>query len=352
MMYKAGAQRMMQFMPNVRQISCVIRGHYRTHVFEFPKAAYVGLIHMPPAIIIDREDVRATLVSDFLQYFMRESSFQHYEVCCVLRAQVSRAIKTHSKNAGDKNLPLFLVVEQETQCETAMEDGTCFEIDEVHESGKEMIVGGRVGERTIMACKVGDAPWPDVDEDRSIFVNRVLGAAQVVQSDANAVREIVSSSCFYDDNGLAVRSTRMNMSAGLAVLKRTTDADIYDKVQEMHKLVCIFEGANSSDVERECLDNLVESLRLNKIGTDESRRERYLAVFDAMMRVLGNDHNHTFYRKHKDRRHELAHPSSDTVLDLKEFYGLRRDAMAEVRGLFLDGGSERRKMKRGRQSKQ
>ena len=352
MMTKAGAQRMMQFMPNVRQTSCVIRGHYRTLVFEFPKAAFVGLEHMPPAIIIDREDVRATLVSDLLQYFTQGCSFPHYDICCALRSHISRAIETHSKNAGNKNLPLFLIVEQETLCETTLEDGTCFQIDEVDDSGTEMIVGGRVGKRTIMACKVGDAPWPDVDEHSSIFVNRVLGAAQVVQSDANAVREIVNSSCFYDENGLPVRSTTGTFSAELTVLKRTTDEDIHEKIKQMHELTCAFEGANSTDVERECLDNLVESLRLNEIGTDELRRERYLALFDAMMSVLGNDHNHQFYRKHKDRRHEIAHPSSDTVLDMNEFYGLRRDAMAEIRNIFLGGGSVRKKMKRGRRSKQ
>ena len=351
MMTKAGAQRMMQLMPNVRQKSCVIRGHYRTHVFEFPKAAFVGREHMPPVVIIDREDERATLVSDLLKYFTRESRFQHYEICCALRSHISQAIKTFSKNTDNKNLPLFLTLEKQTLCETPMENGTCFEIDEVDESGNAMIVGGRSGDRATIVCKVRDAPWPSIDEDSSYFVNRVLGAAQVVQSDANAVREIVNSSCFYDENGHPVRSTTLDGSAELTVVQRTTNTDVQEKVEQMHKLICAFEGARSSDVERECLDNLVESLRLTTVGTDELRRERYLALFDAMMRVLGNDYNHKFYRKHKDRRHQIAHPSSDTVLDLNEFYGLRRDAMAEIRHLFLGGSTSGKKMKRARRSK-
>ena len=60
-----------------------------------------------------------------------------------------------------------------------------------------------------MAWKVDGAPWPDVDENDTAFVNMTLAAVRIVRGATEAIREEVKSSCFHEERERAVHPMSM-----------------------------------------------------------------------------------------------------------------------------------------------
>ena len=60
-----------------------------------------------------------------------------------------------------------------------------------------------------MAWKVDGAPWPDVDENDTAFVNTTLAAVRIVRGATEAIREEVKSSCFHEERERAVHPMSM-----------------------------------------------------------------------------------------------------------------------------------------------
>lgn len=142
---------MMDASPKVARADCVIRGHCRKQVFAFPKSQLKADAPMEPAIIVERPEARATVVSDLLGYFRDTSPFRHYGICCSLRSKIDDALSKCAKNSSPDRRPLFVVAEQEVECQTTLGDGTCYVVDQA------MLTGGQAGEEALIAWRVDDA---------------------------------------------------------------------------------------------------------------------------------------------------------------------------------------------------
>ena len=136
-MTKASVQAMMAANPKARPTTCIIRGHCRTKVYEFPKSELVAEEPLQPAVMMEQPGTRATVVSDLAAYFRKETRFRHYRICCSLRSKIDEALSQRANASNVGRLPLFVILEQETECETPLDEGTCYVVDQ------EMVTGGR-----------------------------------------------------------------------------------------------------------------------------------------------------------------------------------------------------------------
>ncbi len=282
---------------------------------------------MQPSVIVERPGAQASIVSDILDYFREVSPFQHYKICCSLRSKIDDALSKHSDNSSTDQFPLFVVVEEDQKCETPLDDGTCYVVDQ------EMVTGGRAGEEALLAWQVDNAPWPEVPEDEPGLVDTVLAAVKIVQDETEVIREVAEASCFYDVNGGAVYSTSMHMKANLSVMSPQTENQVEERVARMRTLVGAFKG-KWRDRDRG-IANLVEALRLENIDTDHYRRTWYLSLFEAIEAVLSERCKQEFHQRHRGYRRFIAHPKPQTKMDMEEFVRLQRDGLAELRRIFL-----------------
>ena len=282
---------------------------------------------MEPTVIVERRGARATIVSDLLGYFREDSPFPHYGICCSLRSQIDDAFSKRGLGSGTKRFPLFVVVEQETECETTLDDGTCYVVDQ------ENVIGGRAGEEAFIAWQVDDAPWPEIVEDGLGFVTIVLAAVKIVQDETEVIREVAEASCFYDAGGRAVYPSTMSMNVKVSVVSPTSETAVAERIARMWTLIETFEAKQRDGDTR--VRDLVEALRLERIDSDHYRRAWYLSLFEAIEAMLSKEHKHTFHQRHRSYRKSIGHPRPSTKMDMDEFVGLQRDSLAELRRLFL-----------------
>ena len=327
MITKAGVQAMMGASPGTRPVDCVLRGHCRTFVFGLPKAELRAEVPLQPTVILDRPGARATVVSDLLGYFRVVSPFRHYRICCSLRSKIDDALSKRAKGERPGRFPLYVVVEQEQECETTLEEGTCYIVDQ------EMVTGGQAGEEALLAWKTVHAPWPEIVEERPGLVAAVLAAVKIVQDATEPVREVAESSCFYSAEDRAVYWTTMIASANLTVIKPRTETEMAERAVQMRTLAELFDARLREGDTR--IQDLVAALQLEKIDTDHYRRVWYLNLFEAIKAVLSNRHKHDFLQRHKGYRASIGHPRPSTTMDMGQFEGLQQDALAELRRIFL-----------------
>ena len=327
MVTKAFVQGMMDASPNVRPTDCVIRGHCRTHVFAFPKTQLKADAPMDPAIIVERPEARATVVSDLHAYFRDASPFRHYGICCSLRSKIDDALSRRAKSSSPDRHRLFVVAEQAMECETTMEDGTCYVVDQ------EMLTGGQAGEEALIAWQVDDAPWPEAVQEEPGFVTTVLAAVKVVQDETEVIREVAEASCFFDTRGRAVYPMTITMSGNLASISPQSATEVADRVARMGTLVEVFEAKQGVGDDR--ISNLVQALRLENIDTDHYRRAWYLSLFEAVEAVLSKNDKQAFHQRHRGYRKSIGHPTPSTTMDMDEFVRLQGDALAELRRVYL-----------------
>ena len=326
MFTKTGVRIALESMPEAKARDCVIRGHCRTQMFAFPKGDLKAAKHMQPGVIFERSGEKATVVSDLRAYFEEESPFRHFAIDCSLSAGVDEVIAKRGKRVDADRFPLFLVLERETPCETIMDEGTCFVVDQ----GR--VVGGQRGNEAIIACRAATAPWPKVDDD-SEFMNTVVAAVKIVQDVTEVIHEVAEVSCFYDENGQAVYPLSMLMSASGSVTSPLAEAEVESRVTRAHELVEGFVVRLRDDDER--IANLVHALRLEQIDTDHYRRVWYLCLFEAIEAVLTGRNKHEFHQRHRTYRGTIGHSRAYTMMDMGEFARLQRDALAELRRMFL-----------------
>ena len=326
MITKAGVRAMMGTNPKIRPSDCVLRGHCRTRVFEFPKVELSAEEPMQPRVILEKPGARATVVSDILEYFRKDSPFRHYAICCSLRWKISDAVSRRGKDSTTGRFPLFVVVEQDEECETALEDGLCYVVDQ------EMITGGCAGRTALVAWRTDDAPWPQVVEEPGFDIT-VLAAVKIVQDETEVIREVAEASCFYDANGCAVYPMTATMNANATVISPLTATEVADRLARVRMLVQVFEAEQRGGDTR--IRDLVEALKLSKIDTDHYRRAWYLCLFEAIEAALSNRHKHEFHQRHRGYRKTIGHPRPSTSMDMYEFVRMQRDALAELRRIFL-----------------
>ena len=188
MFTKAGAKFLMERNPDACLTECMIHAHCQTRVFDLPEM-HISTGHpIRPTTIFEKRGACATIVSDLRDYFQYHTPFRHFNRCGVLRSKIDEAISKSAKISAPDWVSLFVVIEQETPCKVRLGEGTCYIVDQ----GKYF--GGCEGEDTIIAIRVVDAPWPELEDNATSFVNFLLATVKIVQGNTEVIREIAGSS--------------------------------------------------------------------------------------------------------------------------------------------------------------
>ena len=164
-------------------------------------------------------------------------------------------------------------------------------------------------------------------------MDTVLASVKIVQDETEVIREVAEASCFYDSNGRGVYPMTTTMNANLSAISSGTVNEVAERVSRMRTLVGALEARQRDGDTR--IRHLVEALRLEKIDTDHYRRAWYLCLYEATKAMLSGDHKHQFNRRHRSYRRSIGHPKPSKTMDMDEFVKLQRDALAELRRMFL-----------------
>ena len=148
MITKAGPASTMRSQPDARPFDCAIPGHCRTRVFSLPDADLAADDHIRSETILDCPHAKAPLVSNLLGCSRNDSRFRRYAISSAFRKRVKEAAEKRCNRQSDNQRPLFLVLEREDPCETVIDEGTCFAVDQ------QKTIGGTPGEEVIMAWQV------------------------------------------------------------------------------------------------------------------------------------------------------------------------------------------------------
>ena len=314
---------------NALPTKCTIKGRYHTHIFRLPNAFLKDGRDIDPIPIAEREKSRATVVSDLQSYFQKHSPFCHYSITNSFESQFEEVVQKSRKNSSS----LFVVIEQEIPCETTMDDGTCFILDE------KSFKGALPGEVIVVGKTLGGI-WPEYD-DGNEFVNTILAALKVEQDTRGYIEELFSASCFFDMKGRAIYSAPgVTLSeANLRVESPMDGKKLKEKTDRLKKLIDGFEAdmqleVNKSEKKR-TTSRLINALRLDRTNNDYYRRTWYLRLYEAMLSKLTGKPKDDFTDRHRNTRVDVGHPYGFGKIDIKGFNYLQTDVLEEVRCIYL-----------------
>ena len=327
MLTKAGAKLLFEGGLGKRPTECTIHAHCQTRVFELPKMRISTAHPLQPAVFVERQDARATFVSDLADYFQNYTPFQHFSNSGVLHFKVSEAISKYTADSTYDWFPLFVVIEQKTPCVARLKMGTCYIVDQEY-------LGGYKGKDAIIAFRVDDGPWPKLDKKDKRFVNLVLAIIKIVQGETEVIREITGSSCFLDDLNRSVHSISMSVRGNLSSSSPITEEKLANKVCELQKLARAFEYKHSKDPK--LIDQLCDALHLEDIENNHYLCAWYLSLFEATKKVLPKQEMKKFHWRHNNYRNSIGHPQPNEEMDMNQFRKLQSDAISTLKKHFLD----------------
>ena len=311
---------------DVQQVNCSIRGHCRTNVFVFPREGLFSEHQFGPQAILENASVKATVVTDLKQYFERQTRFRHYRICAFLRKKVDDAINKSAAGGTDNHLPIFIALEQERASESPLDDGLCC-------LNRQTSANGRAEDRTFSVWNANGPAWSELAESDTGFLNSVLAAVKAIQDETGTIREVAEASCFYEESDRPVYPISLTASMSSEETTFLSATELEDKVSRLGKLVGSIEAGGGEPLD--LVRILVDALRLEDIDSDDYRRGWYLSLFEATKAVLADHHKQQFNQRHRDYRKKIGHPKPGTRMDMSEFDRLQRDALAEVRRVFL-----------------
>ena len=307
-------------------MNCSIRGHCRTNVFAFPKEGLFSERRLGPRVILENAISKATVITDLKEYFEQQTPFRHYRICASLQKKVDDAIGENAAGFTVNHFPIFVALEQENSCESPLEDGLCF-VD------RKTNANGRPQEVTYSVWNANGIEWTKLAESDSRFVNTVLAAVKAIQDETGTIREVAEAACFYEESGRAVYPISVTASASSEETSFLRATELEEKISRLAKLVNSIEAGRGGA--RHAVPILVDALRLEDIDSDDYRRGWYLSLFEATKAVLSGRYQQQFNQRHRGYRKTIGHPKPGTRMDMNEFDRLQRDALAEVRRVFL-----------------
>ena len=207
--------------------ACTISGHRRTRVFEFP-GAYAVLegneAHYP---IFESASMRACVVSNLVDYFGNGAFSDHYAINPSLRHAADEASKKAERAHGTQ---LFVVIEESDElAPVEMNRGECSVCDEVViDNGEQVpiLVGGRVGEKFMIAWATLDGAWPELSSDQRL-VNLVMAGVRAAQQFAGPIRKHLDQRCLVTDDGRFVDILRPSLGAATVTTASLMNAESY-----------------------------------------------------------------------------------------------------------------------------
>ena len=309
-----------------QELNCTISEHCRTRVFEFPRIDFRPAGDEPHHEIYVSPTVQAWLTSDLVGYFTDPSFSKHYEISPTLRHMVGETDeKIRSQQKG--RVPVFLVVEELNQLTPVnMIKGECRLLNEIEVRDGEsepLLIGGREGEKFIIAQEATDGAWPDIPNNQRI-VNMILAGVRIGQQTAQPISKYIDLDCLVTDDGRFVSmGGRLTVSAGVTITT-PMDANAYrGRVAEIRRAISTME----KDMSAPHMALLFNAIYREEYEEDAYQRLQYLQLWKSLVeagpRLLGyqgdirNDNvalagNKTL-RELKDYRDDIAHWWRDTI---------------------------------------
>ena len=180
-------------------------------------------------VILEKPGIRAAIVGDLLAYFEKASGASlHFDISVSFRAAVRSVYEKSLEQRERTARKLFLVIEEFTEfTPIPMSSEQCFLIDEVRD-GEAVIVGGRQGEKALLAFPALGCPWPELLPDM-YPVNVILAAVKAVQNVTGHITQLDENSCFVSNKREAVYSLSLTMSASGVAVSRLTPEDLEER---------------------------------------------------------------------------------------------------------------------------
>lgn len=310
---------------HAKKFCCTISGYCRTRIFEFPRADVVTNSDLPNHSVYDCLPVQASIVSNLVDYFTNETRNKHYSISPSLRHVVGKTYEK-VKSQQKSRVPVFLIVEEYNELTPVeMTKGECSISDEVYERDGEKVsclVGGREGEKFIIAWHTVDGAWPELPNNQQL-VNMILAGVRVGQGTPNPIRKHVDQSCLVTDNGLFVETMRPTGSVRLETAT-VMDAKAYqDKASEIKNAIAAMER----DIGTPHIALLINSMYREEYGDDAYQRLQYLRLWESLAEAgekhLGYPGNartdnivvagKKTLRELKEYRDDIAHWWTDTI---------------------------------------
>ena len=260
-----------------RSVSCTITGYCRTFVFKFPGSCPGAEEPVEHQVIYSQGGLKASIVSDLPAYFEQDlAESLHYSIAVSLRTDVRSIYEKAVEQANqqpDPEVPLFVVIEEYAKVPpTVLNSGECYMIDEY----RDMIRGGREGQKALIAWRTIDGSWPDFHADMSV-VNVVLAAVKMEQNVTRHIKELYNGSCFVSSEGQAVYVQTATWSTNGETIPSLEPPDLKKKADRIGALLQEM-IADSEPVAAELFDSIL----LDKTKDDSYLRLWYLRLWQAL----------------------------------------------------------------------
>ena len=264
-----------------REFHCIVDGYCRTQIFEFPGIVFKPDGDEPHHAIYASPSVQACISSDLEGYFVHSRSSKHYAISPSLRHSVletDEKIKSQQKG----QLPVYLVVEEVNQLTPVeMVRGECSIADEVAERDGEkvpILIGGREGEKFIIAWATVDGSWPEVPNHQQ-QVNMVLACVRAGQRTHDPIRKHLDQNGLVTDDGRFVEMIRPTVSMRGSTATPMDTAAYRVRVSEIAGAI----SAMQQDIGAPHIALLVNSMYSDEYKDDAYRRLQYLGLWQSLV---------------------------------------------------------------------
>ena len=295
---------------------CTMTGHYRTFLFKYPgchlSSDSPDVLH----VICETETLKATIVANPVAYFEKGFAlFPHYKIDAELREGVAREFEARSSGSDQTTFPLFLVIEQyESLSPLKLDGGNCFLIDECRD-GKQMVEGGREGEKALLVIRALTTEWPKPAMNMHA-VNAVLAAVKIEKGFTFYIEEIHKSSCFVSDDGRVIHDLSFMDSIAYGGARTSSPLDVVGVEERASRIRAIHQGisedlAGLEDSKRRWqIAEVIDSVLWVKGLDDAQFRLWYLRLWQALNDarvILGNPKFRNDCKDLTKYRNDIAH---------------------------------------------
>ena len=322
-----GAQEMYAGM-GAEETHCTISRYCRTRIFEFPGIDFRPAGDEPHHELYVSPSVQACVTSNLVDYFVNSTWSKHYAISPSLRhmvAETDEKIKTQQKD----RVPVFLVIEEFDQLPPVeMNKGECSILDAVVlRDGEEVprLVGGRAGEKFIVACATVDGAWPELPNNQQL-VNMILAGVRIGQQTEQPIPKYLDMDCLVTDEGRFVMIMRPTVTGGVSLVTPMDTAAYRDRVSKIRKAI----SAMEQDIGAPHMALLINAIYRDEDKDDAFQRLHYLQLWQSLVEAGPRWLNY----QGKDIRHDnVVVAGKKTLQQLTEY----RDDIAHWWTDTIDG---------------
>ena len=319
-----------------KEISCTISEYCRTRIFEFPGISFHPDGDEPHHTIYASSSVQACVASNLVDYFMNSTFSKHYAISPSLRHAVAETDE-EIKSQQEGRVPVFLVIEETNQLTpVGMVKGECSIADEIAEENGEKIpqlVGGREGEKFLIASRTIDGAWPELPNNQQL-VNMILAGVRAGQQTPDPIPKYVDEDGLLTDDDRFVVMLQPTASVRVMAVTPMDTAAYRDRASQIRGAIAALE----QDIGAPHMALLVNSMYRDEYKDDAYQRLQYLRLWQSLVeagqKYLGYQGKSISYDKKvvagkktllelTEYRDDIAHWWTDTI-DENFFADLQR----------------------------